>query len=191
MWSLLLKLGLTAVAGIGLGLVILLQQEAFRREFEYDRTRREPDPERASTKCSNRDKSRRNTSKSREEENQRELLETLLNSDSAECIICTDLISYEHKVWSCPHCWNIFHLNCVSKWAESNVNQSIWSCPVCRKDIRNNGLTLRYRCMCGRVAEPKVIAGVTPHCCGKACRRECGRKCHPGPCSRDSSPRPV
>lgn len=39
MWSLLLKLGLTAVAGIGLGLVILLQQEAFRREFEYDRTR--------------------------------------------------------------------------------------------------------------------------------------------------------
>uniref|UniRef100_A0A224XLL9 Putative transcriptional repressor nf-x1-like protein n=1 Tax=Panstrongylus lignarius TaxID=156445 RepID=A0A224XLL9_9HEMI len=182
MWSLLLKLGLTAVAGIGLGIVIILQQEAYRRESEYDRPRREPDPENGPSRR-NTVRIRRNTPKSQqEEENQRELLETLLNSDSAECVICTDNISYQNKVWSCPHCWNIFHLDCISMWAEMNDSRSIWSCPVCRKDICSNGQTLLYKCMCGRETEPKVIDGVTPHCCGKPCIRDCGKQCHPGPC---------
>uniref|UniRef100_A0A161MGQ5 Protein shuttle craft n=1 Tax=Triatoma infestans TaxID=30076 RepID=A0A161MGQ5_TRIIF len=193
MWSLLLKLGLTAVAGIGLGLVLLLQQEAYRREIEYDRPRREPDPENVpSRRYSNRVRIRRNTPKSqREEENQRELLETQLNSDSAECVICTDSISYQDKVWSCPHCWNIFHLNCISKWAEMNDSRSIWSCPVCRKDIHSNGQALQYKCMCGRETEPKVIDGVTPQSRRHGLPQQCGRQCHPGPCSRTTSPRPV
>ncbi|XP_073976566.1 NF-X1-type zinc finger protein NFXL1-like isoform X2 [Rhodnius prolixus] len=180
MWPLFVKIGIPLVFGIGLGIVLLLQSSL--SESDYDSTRRGTGAD-----SSNRDRSRRKTSKSREEENQRELLENSLSNGSAECTICADLISNKHKVWPCPHCWNIFHLNCVSKWAESNVNQSVWSCPMCRKEFHQNRLPLRYRCMCGRIAEPKVIAGVTPHCCGKSCGRKCGRLCHPGPCSRDSS----
>ncbi|KAK9501127.1 hypothetical protein O3M35_002230 [Rhynocoris fuscipes] len=178
MWPLILRLGFIALAGLGLGFVLLSQHETLYREIPYERNRREPN----STAYSRRRKSRNGQ---KDEECQRQDLEDQLNSGTGECVICTENLHYRDKVWSCANCWNIFHLRCISQWAHvDGLKSSLWNCPICRKSVGIHPSSLTYKCMCGRVTAPKPLAGVTPHCCGQPCLRECGNKCHPGPCSR-------
>ncbi|KAF6197919.1 hypothetical protein GE061_007662 [Apolygus lucorum] len=108
-----------------------------------------------------------------------------LNSNTAECVICTDLILAEERVWPCNNCFNIFHLHCIRRWAKTNRNSEMggaWICPVCRRPKFCTPNKLRYKCLCGRLQKPKPTPGVTPHCCGQKCKQKCGLLCHPGPC---------
>uniref|UniRef100_A0A0K8TIL1 PHD-type domain-containing protein n=1 Tax=Lygus hesperus TaxID=30085 RepID=A0A0K8TIL1_LYGHE len=108
-----------------------------------------------------------------------------LNSNTAECVICTDLILAEERVWPCNNCFNIFHLHCIRRWAKTNRSTEMggaWICPVCRRPKFCTPNKLRYKCLCGRLQKPKPTPGVTPHCCGQKCKQKCGLLCHPGPC---------
>ncbi|KZZ96410.1 Single-stranded nucleic acid binding R3H [Ascosphaera apis ARSEF 7405] len=36
-----------------------------------------------------------------------------------ECPVCTSEIGRRTKVWSCTHCWTVFHFGCIRKWASN------------------------------------------------------------------------
>jgi ribosomal protein L37AE/L43A len=52
--------------------------------------------------------------------NQRERLSDQLNRNACECMICVERVDRSNRIWSCSKCFNIFHLHCVSTWANSS-----------------------------------------------------------------------
>uniref|UniRef100_T1JJ18 Zinc finger PHD-type domain-containing protein n=1 Tax=Strigamia maritima TaxID=126957 RepID=T1JJ18_STRMM len=48
------------------------------------------------------------------------LIEQLAHN-SCECTVCCDRVRSQEAVWSCGYCYNIFHLKCIRKWAESSA----------------------------------------------------------------------
>ncbi|KAK3309534.1 uncharacterized protein B0T15DRAFT_5444 [Chaetomium strumarium] len=124
-----------------------------------------------------------------------------INNHEYECVICTNEVLRNSKVWACPICWTVTHLHCVKKWhanqakekqedQERGQNQEIkdcWRCPGCNSTlIEQPG---PYRCWCGKDTDPKPIAGLPPHSCGQTCSKSrdtcphrCSLMCHAGPC---------
>ncbi|KAK4097536.1 hypothetical protein N658DRAFT_500340 [Parathielavia hyrcaniae] len=114
-----------------------------------------------------------------------------------ECVICTNEVLRNSKVWSCAICWTVTHLHCVKKWHTNQMKEREehqgpnrpegWRCPGC-----NSTLTEQpgpYRCWCGKDVDPKPIAGLPPHTCGQTCSKarptcphQCSLVCHAGPC---------
>ncbi|XP_064102062.1 protein shuttle craft-like [Macrobrachium nipponense] len=106
-----------------------------------------------------------------------------------ECMVCCDRIKQPQAIWSCPGCYNCFHLGCIKKWAKTSAGDGGWRCPACQ------GFTAKvpntYLCFCGKVREPEWNHRETPHSCGEICGRKrkiewckhkCNILCHPGPC---------
>ncbi len=119
-----------------------------------------------------------------------------------ECVICTNEVRSNSKIWTCKTCWSVLHLSCVKRWAKnesSTLQQRAiengelpparqWRCPGCnlpKEDLPNN-----YTCWCEKEVEPHSIPGLPPHSCGQTCSRprpghcphNCGLTCHAGPC---------
>ncbi|KAK4147924.1 uncharacterized protein C8A04DRAFT_8826 [Dichotomopilus funicola] len=114
-----------------------------------------------------------------------------------ECVICTNEVLRNSKVWSCPVCWTVTHLHCVKKWhtnqmKEKEENQRPnqpegWRCPGCNSSLVEQPGP--HRCWCGKDTDPKPIAGLPPHTCGQSCSKtkatcphQCSLMCHAGPC---------
>ena len=91
-----------------------------------------------------------------------------------ECVICTNEVLPNSRIWTCKTCWSVLHLSCVKKWSKNEVsthqqravdNGEIppprqWRCPGCnlpKGDLPNN-----YTCWCEKEVDPKSIAGLPP-----------------------------
>ncbi|KAK4241808.1 hypothetical protein C8A03DRAFT_11970 [Achaetomium macrosporum] len=117
-----------------------------------------------------------------------------INNHEYECVICTNEVLRNSKVWSCSICWTVTHLHCVKRWhanqtkeREENQENKGWRCPGCNSTlIEEPG---PYHCWCGKDIDPKPIAGLPPHSCGQTCSKsrdtcphKCSLMCHAGPC---------
>jgi transcriptional repressor NF-X1 len=119
-----------------------------------------------------------------------------------ECVICTNEVLPNSKVWNCKTCWSVLHLSCVKKWSRNEVsthqqrateNGEIppprqWRCPGC--NLPKDTLPDVYTCWCQKEIDPRSIPGLPPHSCGQTCSKvragkcphPCELICHAGPC---------
>ncbi|KAL5282480.1 NFX1 family protein [Megaselia abdita] len=122
---------------------------------------------------------------------QRDKLVRELETKKLECMICVEKIRNHNGIWNCRNCFQIFHLNCITKWANSSSSEQVggWRCPACQNTCQT--IPTKYFCFCGKLENPKRNSenyyGI-PHSCGEMCRRTencdhpCTLICHPGPC---------
>ena len=119
-----------------------------------------------------------------------------------ECVICTNEVLSNSKIWTCKTCWSVVHLSCVKKWSKNEVSTHQqraseigelppprqWRCPGCnlpKVDAPSN-----YTCWCEKEIEPHSVVGLPPHSCGQTCSKPraghcphpCELICHAGPC---------
>ncbi|KAI0018313.1 hypothetical protein F4780DRAFT_751617 [Xylariomycetidae sp. FL0641] len=114
-----------------------------------------------------------------------------------ECVICTNEVLPNSKVWSCSKCWTVTHMSCVRKWYSNRTKPSndpeswqthqAWRCPGCNSAMHDEPST--YHCWCGKEINPSSTAGLSPHSCGQTCSKPrgtcphpCPLQCHAGPC---------
>lgn len=108
-----------------------------------------------------------------------------------ECMVCLDRVRQTHATWDCHNCFQIFHLNCIKKWAKTARTESGgWRCPGCQS-VTSIGPS-EYRCFCRKIRNPdwNRNEGLVPHSCGEVCGRKrsdpcshsCKELCHAGPC---------
>lgn len=122
-----------------------------------------------------------------------------ISNGQYECVICTNEVLRNSRIWSCSICWTVTHMSCVKKWftnrtkppdqeqQQQQQQQPVWRCPGCNSTMNNEpGL---YHCWCGKESNPKPVAGLTPHSCGQSCSKPrgpcphpCPLQCHAGPC---------
>ena len=143
------------------------------------------------------------------DENQREMLDEQLRKGEYECMVCCEEVRIRDAIWSCYHCFNIFHLKCIKTWANSesalstepnssssNQRNQAWRCPACQNSHQK--IPNRYFCFCGKTREPELNRYLVPHSCGELCQKKrkeqtqqqrkyccmhkCNLLCHPGPC---------
>ncbi|KAI1779792.1 hypothetical protein F4818DRAFT_153764 [Hypoxylon cercidicola] len=115
-----------------------------------------------------------------------------ISNGQYECVICTNEVLRNSKVWSCSICWTVTHMSCVKKWYSNRARnadqqQSNWRCPGCNSPMTDEPST--YHCWCGKEIGPKAIPGLSPHSCGQTCAKPratcphpCPLECHAGPC---------
>lgn len=119
-----------------------------------------------------------------------------------ECVICTNEVLSNSKIWTCKTCWSVLHLSCVKRWSKNDVsthqqraseNEELppprqWRCPGC--NLPKDELPETYTCWCAKEVDPHPIAGLPPHSCGQTCSKSraghcphpCELVCHAGPC---------
>jgi transcriptional repressor NF-X1 len=110
-----------------------------------------------------------------------------------ECVICTNEVLRNSRVWSCSICWTVAHMSCVKKWYSNRVKnadpqqQDGWRCPGCNSSLVEEPTT--YHCWCGKEVNPTSVPGLSPHSCGQTCSKPrgtcphpCPLECHAGPC---------
>ena len=119
-------------------------------------------------------------------DNLRDRLTQQLVAGKAECMVCLDKIKLAHATWDCQHCYQVFHIHCVKKWAKTQLQDEGWRCPGCQ--TLTASIPKNYKCFCRKVVDPPVDRRETPHSCGdvcgkdRACAHPCTDLCHPGPC---------
>ncbi|KAL8331647.1 hypothetical protein RB593_002184 [Gaeumannomyces tritici] len=111
-----------------------------------------------------------------------------------ECVICTNEVLRNSRVWSCSLCWTVVHLSCVKKWHSNQLSardpqqeSTTWRCPACNSSLSEDPGS--YHCWCGKDLNPSPVPGLPPHSCGNTCSKPrpncvhpCGLQCHSGPC---------
>ncbi|KAI2618885.1 hypothetical protein GGR54DRAFT_604948 [Hypoxylon sp. NC1633] len=109
-----------------------------------------------------------------------------------ECVICTNEVLPNSKVWSCSICWTAIHMSCVNIWFSSQTRNAEvlpanWRCPGCNSPMSDEPTT--YHCWCSKEINPRPIPGLPPHSCGQSCSKPrvtcphpCPLQCHAGPC---------
>ncbi|KAI1310320.1 hypothetical protein F5Y03DRAFT_345751 [Xylaria venustula] len=128
-------------------------------------------------------------------------LPTRIHEDIAngqyECVICTNEVLPNSRIWSCSICWTATHMSCVKKWFTNRTKppeqdqqqpqQQVWRCPGCNSTMNDEPGV--YHCWCGKEINPKSVPGLTPHGCGQTCSKPrgtcphpCPLQCHAGPC---------
>ncbi|KAI1172443.1 hypothetical protein F4777DRAFT_561610 [Nemania sp. FL0916] len=120
-----------------------------------------------------------------------------ISNGQYECVICTNEVLPNSRVWSCTICWTATHMTCVKKWfmnrakqpnqEEQQGQQQAWRCPGCNSAMNDEPGV--YHCWCGKEINPKSIPGLAPHSCGQTCSKPrgtcphpCPLPCHAGPC---------
>lgn len=133
-------------------------------------------------------------------------IKPMLMSFRYDCTFCHDPIKPNDAMWTCKHCYHLFHFPCARTWAlRKNINTQEpfwqWPCPMC-KQIQKPQLSytgprkMIATCWCGRFlhSSSKVIGNAcnkkcdTYYTCSRRdeekCEMFCGKPCHPGPCKR-------
>ena len=52
----------------------------------------------------------------------RDRLERDLERQKYRCAICMDFVLKKNKIWSCPECFVILHMNCMKEWMFNNLD---------------------------------------------------------------------
>lgn len=131
-------------------------------------------------------------------------LENILQSGAATCLICIGSIKRADSVWSCRHCYCLFHLNCIKRWANdsmaqikaktqndqqgyyNNMGEYVppkkqkalhWCCPQCRKEFAPEEKPSTYECFCGKEINPPSQPWLVPHSCGEICGKALQPNC--------------
>ncbi|KAF5878366.1 putative nf-x1-type zinc finger protein nfxl1 protein [Botrytis fragariae] len=100
-----------------------------------------------------------------------------------ECAICTNEVLPNSKIWNCKSCWSVLHLSCVKKWSKNEVSTHQqravengelppprqWRCPGC--NLPKEDLPISYTCWCEKEIEPRSVAGLPPHSCGRVVQK--------------------
>ncbi|KAG9235089.1 hypothetical protein BJ875DRAFT_282569 [Amylocarpus encephaloides] len=119
-----------------------------------------------------------------------------------ECVICTNEVLPNSKIWGCKDCWSVLHLSCVKRWSKNEVSTirqraaengelpppRQWRCPGC--NLPKQEVPSNYTCWCMKEIEPRSLPGLPPHSCGQTCSKPraghcphpCELVCHAGPC---------
>ncbi|KAI2635508.1 hypothetical protein GGS21DRAFT_516219 [Xylaria nigripes] len=113
-----------------------------------------------------------------------------------ECVICTNEVLPNSRIWSCSICWTVTHMSCVKKWFKNRIKppeqaqaqaQEVWRCPGCNSTMNDEPGV--YHCWCGKEIDPTSVSGLPPHSCGQTCSKPrgtcphpCPLQCHAGPC---------
>lgn len=119
-----------------------------------------------------------------------------ISNGQYECVICTNEVLRNSRVWSCSICWTVAHMSCVRKWYSNQMKKSDqpeglapkgWRCPGCNSAMTEEPTS--YHCWCGKELNPQSIPGLPPHSCNQTCAKPrptcphpCGLVCHAGPC---------
>ncbi|KAI0191819.1 NF-X1 type zinc finger protein, partial [Xylaria flabelliformis] len=119
-----------------------------------------------------------------------------ISNGQYECVICTNEVLRNSRVWSCSICWTATHMSCVKKWFTNRIKPpeheqqpqpQVWRCPGCNSTMNDEPGV--YHCWCGKDINPKPVAGLPPHSCGQTCSKPrgtcphpCPLQCHAGPC---------
>lgn len=125
-----------------------------------------------------------------------------ISNGQYECVICTNEVMPNSKIWTCKTCWSVVHLSCVKKWSQNEVSTHQqraaengdlpparrWRCPGC--NLPKDELPNTYTCWCGKETDPKSLPGLPPHSCAQTCAKArvghcphpCELMCHAGPC---------
>ncbi|KAI1356637.1 hypothetical protein F5Y01DRAFT_112 [Xylaria sp. FL0043] len=120
-----------------------------------------------------------------------------INNGQYECVICTNEVLRNSRIWSCSICWTATHMSCVKKWFTNRTKppeqdqdqpqQQVWRCPGCNSTMHDEPGV--YHCWCGKEINPKSVPGLAPHGCGQTCSKPrgtcphpCPLECHAGPC---------
>ncbi|KAI8948899.1 hypothetical protein F4801DRAFT_555135 [Xylaria longipes] len=120
-----------------------------------------------------------------------------ISNGQYECVICTNEVLRNSRVWSCSICWTATHMSCVKKWFTNRIKppeqeqqqpqQLVWRCPGCNSTMNDEPGV--YHCWCGKEINPKPVAVLPPHSCGQTCSKPrgtcphpCPLQCHAGPC---------
>ncbi|KAI2614697.1 uncharacterized protein GGS25DRAFT_472742 [Hypoxylon fragiforme] len=143
------------------------------------------------TKQQAKSNARRKPSKSTAEDISTRIHEDI-NNAQYECVICTNEVLRNSKIWSCSICWTVTHTTCVKKWYSTRIDNAEqlptnWRCPGCNSPLTDEPTT--YHCWCGKEINPRSIPGLDPHSCGQTCSKPrgtcphpCPLQCHAGPC---------
>ncbi|RDL40093.1 uncharacterized protein BP5553_00072 [Venustampulla echinocandica] len=120
-----------------------------------------------------------------------------------ECVICTNEVLSNSKIWTCKSCWSVLHLSCVKRWSKNDVsthqqraseNEELppprqWRCPGC--NLPKVDLPETYTCCHHSPVEPNppsaalivldngiVVILKTGQCedATSPCAQPCGRK---------------
>ena len=142
---------------------------------------------------------------------QRELLIHNMNYEKSECMVCYEVIRHKNPIWSCSHCYNIFHIWCIQKWSEAAEGNSLfdfylilnwffpsdtlWRCPGCQRQYVEPP---EKSCFCGKTRQQakdmQLKSFSSKHCCEEICFKKrpkvgttdcehlCNELCHPGAC---------
>ena len=74
-----------------------------------------------------------------------------LSCGTTECMVCLERVWQTAHTWDCSNCFQVFHLNCIKKWARTaGTGDGGWRCPGCQAvTVR---LPHQYRCFCRKVS---------------------------------------
>ncbi len=121
-----------------------------------------------------------------------------ISNGQYDCVVCSNEVLRNSRIWSCSVCWQVTHLKCAQQWHKSqtkpkeddpNLGQPQgWRCPSCNSTLEDAPRP-HYQCWCGKEMDPKPIPGLPPHTCGQTCSQPrancphpCPLMCHAGPC---------
>ncbi|XP_037933957.1 NF-X1-type zinc finger protein NFXL1 [Teleopsis dalmanni] len=132
------------------------------------------------------------------------ILENVLQSGAATCLICIGSVRRTDSIWSCRHCYCFFHLNCIRRWANDSIAQIKaqtsqddqgyynhlgefippkkkrgvrWFCPQCREEYEPVERPTVYKCFCGNEENPTYQPFLVPHSCGEICSKQLQPQC--------------
>lgn len=102
------------------------------------------------------------------------------------CLVCTEEIDQQSRVWSCKMCYRVYDLDCIKGWAKKDSKGGEeWRCPSCNG--KSSRIPKTYGCWCGKTVNP-IENPFQPHSCGQTCSKKlagcphsCPLTCHPGP----------
>ncbi|KAH8201580.1 hypothetical protein TruAng_004272 [Truncatella angustata] len=75
-----------------------------------------------------------------------------------ECVICTNEVLPNSRIWSCTTCWSVLHMSCARKWYTNQMKKpdqpgapapAGWRCPGCNSSLTEEPST--YHCWCGQL----------------------------------------
>lgn len=86
-----------------------------------------------------------------------------------ECVICTNEVLPNSKIWGCKTCWSVLHLSCVQKWSKNEVSTlqqravengelpppRQWRCPGC--NLPKQELPNTYTCWCAKETGKSIL----------------------------------
>ena len=84
-----------------------------------------------------------------------------LSCGTTECMVCLERVWQTAHTWDCSNCFQVFHLNCIKKWARTaGTGDGGWRCPGCQ------AVTVRipheYRCFCRKVSRTSISSVTDP-----------------------------